>query len=157
MRAFLDINVIIALLDSGYVMHRAASRWLAQHQEHGWATTPITENGLVRIMSQPAYPNQRPAAQVAERLAEACGHASHQFWPEAVSLLEPGLIAWQRFLGPSQITDCYLLALAVAHGGRLVSFDQRISVDLVGEAREDHLSLSTSRPSSARCVVPSIA
>jgi hypothetical protein len=141
MRALLDVNVIIALLDSGHVMHRAASLWLAQHQEHGWATTPITENGVVRIMSQPAYPNQRPAAQVAERLAEACQHASHQFWPEAVSLLEPGPIAWQRLLGPRQITDCYLLALAVAQGGRLVSFDQRITVDLVRGARDQHFSL----------------
>jgi len=112
MRALLDINVIIALLDSGHVMHMAASRWLAQHQEHGWATTPTTENGVVRIMSQPTYPPHRPAAQVAERLSEACGHASHQFWPEAVSLLEPGRIAWQRLLGSRQITDCYLLALA---------------------------------------------
>lgn len=92
MRALLDINVIIALLDAGHVMHRAASHWLAQHKEHGWTTTPDTENGVVRIMSQPAYPNHRPAAQVAERLAEACGHASHQFWPEAVSLLKLGLI-----------------------------------------------------------------
>jgi toxin-antitoxin system PIN domain toxin len=141
MRALLDINVIIALLDSGHVMHRAASHWLAQHQEHGWATTPITENGVVRILSQPAYPNHRPAAQVAERLAEACGHASHQFWPEAVSLLEPGLIAWQRLLSPRQITDCYLLALAVAQGGHLVSFDQRVSVDLVRGARDGNLSL----------------
>jgi predicted nucleic acid-binding protein len=78
---------------------------------------------------------------VAERLAEACQHASHQFWPEAVSLLEPGLIAWQRLLGPRQITDCYLLALAVAQGGRLVSFDQRITVDLVRGARDQHISL----------------
>ena len=149
MRALLDINVIIALLDSGHVMHRAASLWLAQHQEHGWATTPITENGVVRIMSQPAYPNYRPAAQVAERLAEACGHASHQFWPEAVSLLEPGLIDWQRLLGPRQITDCYLLALAVAQGGRLVSFDQRISVDLVRGARDGNLSLIEMPPLAA--------
>jgi len=141
MRALLDVNVIIALLDSGHVMHRAASLWLAKHQEQGWATTPITENGVVRIMSQPAYPNHRPAAQVAERLAEACEHASHQFWPEAVSLLKPGLIDWHRLLGPRQITDCYLLALAVAQGGRLVSFDQRITVDLVRGARDQHVSL----------------
>lgn len=141
MRALLDINVIIALLDRGHLMHRAARHWMEQELEHGWATCPITENGVVRIMAQPAYPNHRPAAQVAERLAEACSHTSHQFWPEQLSLLQAGLIRWERLLGPRQITDSYLLALAVAHGGRFVSFDKRISVDLVPGASAAHLAI----------------
>jgi predicted nucleic acid-binding protein len=58
---------------------------------------------------------------VAARLAEACNHPSHAFWPQEISLLQEGLIRWERILGPRQITDAYLLALAVAHGGRLVS------------------------------------
>jgi toxin-antitoxin system PIN domain toxin len=141
MRALLDINVIIALLDRGHVMHGAARRWMEQELDHGWATCPITENGVVRIMSQPAYPNHRPVAHVAGRLAEACHHSSHRFWPERISLLEPGLIRWERLLGPRQITDCYLLALAVMHGGRFVSFDQRISLNLVPNASPAHLAL----------------
>jgi predicted nucleic acid-binding protein len=56
-RALLDINVVIALLDQGHVLHQAATQWLAREQGHGWATCPITENGVVRIMAQPAYPN----------------------------------------------------------------------------------------------------
>ena len=56
---------------------------------------------------------------MAARLAEACGHPSHAFWPQEISLLQEGLIRWERILGPRQITDAYLLALAVAHGGRL--------------------------------------
>ena len=139
MRALLDINVVIALLDAGHVMHRAARVWMERQLERGWATTPITQNGVIRIMSQPAYPNHRPAAEVAERLAEACNHASHLFWAEDISLLEAGLIQWNRVLGPRQITDGYLLALAAKRGGRFVSFDQRIRVDLVPEARPDHL------------------
>jgi len=79
MRALLDINVLIALLDSGHVLHRAASLWMARAVDHGWATCPIIENGVVRIMSQTAYPNSRPAQLVAQRLAEACSHPSHQF------------------------------------------------------------------------------
>jgi len=92
MSALLDINVVIALLDAGHVMHRAASVWMERQLEHGWASTPITQNGVIRIMSQPAYPNHRPAAEVAGRLAEACNHASHLFWAEDISLLEAGLI-----------------------------------------------------------------
>jgi uncharacterized protein len=139
--ALLDLNVLIALLDQGHVLHRTATRWLEREIGHGWATCPITENGVVRIMAQPAYPNPQPAALVAERLAEACRHPSHGFWPEPISLLQEGLIRWERLLGPRQITDAYLLALAVHHGGRFVSFDQRISLELVPGASAAHLCL----------------
>ena len=76
---------------------------------------------------------------MAARLAEACGHPSHAFWPQQISLLQEGLIRWERILGPRQITDAYLLALAVAHGGRLVSFDQRIDPQQVPGATAGHL------------------
>lgn len=138
-RALLDINVVIALLDQGHVLHQAAGHWLAREQEHGWATCPITENGVVRIMAQPAYPNCQPAALVASRLAEACRHPSHAFWPEPISLLQEGLINWQRLLGPRQITDAYLLALAITHGGRFVTFDQRVAVEVVPGANAGNL------------------
>jgi toxin-antitoxin system PIN domain toxin len=141
MRALLDINVIIALLDPAHVMHQPARQWMARESGQGWASCPITENGVVRIMAQPGYPNPRPAARVAERLAEACRHPSHAFWPESVSLLRPGLIAWERVLGPRQITDAYLLALSAAHGGRFVSFDRRISTDLVPSAGPANLQI----------------
>ena len=97
-RALLDINVLIALLDEGHVLHHAASRWMEREIDQGWATCPITENGVVRIMAQPTYPNAQPAAQVADRLAEACHHPSHAFWPMPISLLQDGLIRWERLL-----------------------------------------------------------
>jgi predicted nucleic acid-binding protein len=75
------------------------------------------------------------------RLEKACNHASHVFWPKQISLLNKGLIRWELMLGPRQITDSYLLALAVAHGGRFVSFDQRIRVDLVPDASQAHLAI----------------
>jgi toxin-antitoxin system PIN domain toxin len=140
-RALLDINVLIALLDQSHLLHRSATRWLELHLEHGWATCPITENGVVRIMAQSAYPNAQPAALVAARLAEACRHPSHAFWPEPISLLEEGLIRWDRLLGPRQITDAYLLALAAAQGGCFASFDQRISLDLVPSASAANLRI----------------
>jgi toxin-antitoxin system PIN domain toxin len=140
-RALLDINVVIALLDQGHVLHRAATLWLERELELGWATCPITENGVVRIMAQPAYPNSQPAALVAARLAEACRHPSHAFWPEPISLLQEGLICWERLLGPRQITDAYLLALAATHGGRFVTFDQRVGVEVVPAAGAANLSI----------------
>lgn len=139
MRALLDVNVIIALLDAGHLMHRAAQRWMAREVDKGWATCPITQNGVLRIMSQPAYPNAQPVARVAARLQEACNHPSHVFWPEEISLLGDGVIQWDRVLGHRQITDAFLLAVAAAHGGRFVSFDRRINTDIVCAAQAEHL------------------
>ena len=68
-----------ALLDSGHVLHASACSWLELNHNQGWATCPLTQTGVVRIMAQPAYPNTQPAQQVAARLAEACDHPSHAF------------------------------------------------------------------------------
>jgi toxin-antitoxin system PIN domain toxin len=139
MRALLDINVLIALLDADHLMHAAAQRWLGRELDAGWASCPVTQNGVLRILSQPAYPNHRPVAEVAERLAEACSHPSHRFWSGGVSLISPASAHWRQLLGHRQVTDAYLLAVAVGEGGRFVSFDQRISVDLVPQARPEQL------------------
>ena len=58
--ALLDINVVIALLDQGHVLHRAATRWLEREIQHCWATCPITENGVVRIMPSRPIPMLSP-------------------------------------------------------------------------------------------------
>ena len=68
MRALLDVNVLIALLDQAHPHHDTALTWLRANIRHGWASCPITQNGVVRIMSQPGYPTPRPPAQVAQRL-----------------------------------------------------------------------------------------
>jgi uncharacterized protein len=139
MRALLDVNVLIALLDGGHLHHRRATAWLSQHLRHGWASCPLTQNGCIRIMAQPGYANSAPAAQVAQRLTEAAGDASHAFWPDDVSLLEPGRVDWTRVLGPRQVTDAYLLALAVAHEGRFVTFERGVPLPVVAGAKARHL------------------
>lgn len=139
MRALLDVNVLVALLDAAHVHHHAATEWLATNLKRGWASCPLTQNGCIRILSQPGYPGPLPAAEVAARLAKAAAGAQHVFWSDDVSLLEPGLIAWDRLLGPRQITDAYLLALAVRHGGRFVTLDRGIALDSVRGAEARHL------------------
>jgi len=138
MRALLDVNVLIALLDAAHVHHQRARAWLVAEIGHGWASCPITQNGCIRIMAQPAYPGAVPAAAVAQRLGEAAADPSHRFWPDDASLLDPDGIDWQRVLGPRQVTDTYLLALAVRHGGRFVSFDRRLDLAAVAGARAEH-------------------
>ena len=135
----LDVNVLIALLDAGHVHHRLASAWLASEIDTGWASCPITQNGCVRIMAQPAYPGALPVGQVAARLKEASLDVSHQFWPADLNLFEEQVINWPSILGHRQLTDAYLLALAVKNNGRFVTFDCRISIDTVFGAVSDQL------------------
>ena len=139
MRALLDVNVLIALLDAGHVHHAAAMGWLAEHAASGWASCPLTQNGCLRILSLPSYPNPQPTAVVAARLGRAMGDTSHAFWPDSISLLGPGVLRWDRVLNSRQITDAYLLALATANGGRLVTFDRGISIEAVPTASKTNL------------------
>ena len=139
MRALLDVNVLIALLDAGHVHHGLAMSWLEREIRHGWASCPLTQNGCIRIMSQPKYPGSLVAAQVADRLAEAANSPDHEFWPADVNMLSEGVFDWTRVLGHRQVTDVYLLALAAHHEGRFVTFDQRIVLNAVKGARAKNL------------------
>jgi toxin-antitoxin system PIN domain toxin len=139
MRALLDVNVLIALLDSDHTSHGVALMWFAKHAREGWASSPITQNGCIRIMSNPSYPNALPIQAVMKRLADACEEDVHEFWSDEVSLLNPNLVASTRIHGPRQLTDIYLLALAVEQGGRLVTFDTGLPLAVVRKATPDNL------------------
>lgn len=139
MRALLDVNVLIALLDADHSLHRRATDWFAGHAASGWASCPITENGCARIMSHPGYPNPLPVRSVIDRLAEASASHLHEFWPDDISLLDARVADSARLHGPRQVTDVYLLALAVRHGGRFVTFDAAVSREAVIGAGEDRL------------------
>jgi uncharacterized protein len=138
-RALLDINVLIALLDSDHASHDSAMSWFSKHAREGWASCPITQNGCIRIMSNPGYPNPLPVQAVIEHLAGACHQNIHEFWQDAVSLLDSDVVDSTRIHGPRQLTNIYLLALAVQHEGRLVTFDSRIPLAAVRKATKQNL------------------
>lgn len=131
--------MLVALLDAGHLHHGSAMDWFAANHDKGWASCPLTQNGCLRVLSLPAYPNSQPAAQVAGRLAQAVAHASHEFWPDALSLLAPELLQWDRVLSSRQVTDLYLLALAVSRDARLVTLDRGIPLQAVRGAQKKHL------------------
>jgi toxin-antitoxin system PIN domain toxin len=139
MRALLDVNVLIALLDSDHLHHARAVAWLKENIRSGWASCPLTQNGCIRIMSQTGYPGALPPAAVAARLADATATKHHAFWPDAVSLLDAGRIKWNSVLGARQVTDVYLLALAAQQGGRLVTLDRAVPLNAVPGAKARHL------------------
>ncbi len=139
MRALLDVNVLVALLDGAHLHHRTATAWLAANVAKGWASCPLTQNGCVRILSLPAYRNAQTPAAVADRLGQASADRSHEFWPDSLSVLDRGRLQWDHVLSSRQITDVYLLALAVARDGRLVTLDRSIAVKAVSGATAKNL------------------
>ena len=138
-RALLDVNVLIALLDAAHLHHRRASDWLSDNVAAGWASCAITQNGCVRILSQPSYPNALPTARVAERLRAATLTPHHRYIGESASLLDIHRFDTERLLGHRMVTDAYLLGLAVEHGLRLVTFDAHVPVRAVKGATQQHI------------------
>jgi hypothetical protein len=136
----LDVNLLIALFDPDHVHHEPAHVWFGIHRASGWATCPLTENGLVRILSSPAYsPAAERPAEIARRLRSFRGSGHHVFWPDDVSVCD--FSVFNLTVGHRQITDVYLLALAVRRGGRLATFDRSITVKAVRGAQADNLAV----------------
>lgn len=128
----LDVNVLVALMDPAHVQHEQAHDWFARIGKRGFATCPITENGLLRIVGHPRYPNSPGSpALVMESLVALRALENHHFWPDGISLADGETIDAARLLSHAQVTDSYLLALAAAHGGRLASMDRRLVTDAV--------------------------
>lgn len=139
MHSLLDVNILIALLDENHLHHPAASGWLDDHIAEGWASCPITQNGCVRVLSQPTYPNAVGVADAIGLLREATSTPHHQFVADDASLLDSALVDSQQLLSARQLTDVYLLALAVAHGMRFVTLDRSVSAAAVTGADERSL------------------
>lgn len=142
MRHLLDVNVWVALLDEAHVFHPQAVAFI-EGRRLQIATCPLVENGVIRVLNLPGYSKLGPVGfeVVAKKLAEICAGVDHLFWPDDVSLRTPGLVDWRRVLGHNQITDAYLLALAVAHDGCLATLDHRVSTSTVVGATPRHLLL----------------
>ena len=140
MRALLDVNVWIALFDDAHQFSDRANQFIAK-QGVKIATCPLVENGVIRVMSSPHYSRQGALSiqVVRERLRQACSEIDHEFWPDDVSLREDERFNFGRVQGHNQITDLYLLALAVHRKGCLVSFDQGIALSSVNGAAPRHL------------------
>jgi len=137
MRALLDVNVIIALQDPDHAFHERAHTWWAANGKRGWASCPLTENGVVRIMSNPNYSEktQFTPDDLIGRLRKFARQSDHEFWPHDISLRDENFFATERIHSSRQLTDLYLLALAAKHHGRLVTFDRGIPLSSVCNAR----------------------
>ena len=128
MTFLLDVNLLIAILDPDHVHHDVALGWFNDTGYQDWATCPIVQNGVVRIVGARGYASMPfGCAEVANILAEWCAVPEHRFWPDDVSLLDGSLIDRMTVTSPDRLTDTYLLALAATHGGQLATLDRRLS------------------------------
>ncbi|HYF17624.1 MAG TPA: TA system VapC family ribonuclease toxin [Ramlibacter sp.] len=139
-RVLLDVNVLIALLDDAHVLARRANEWLDAAPRR-IATCPIVENGVIRIMSAPSYSATHRATpeQIADGLRALAEALDHEFWADEVSLLDDTVLDFSRLHGHRQVTDAYLLALAVRRRGAIASFDTALPVTAVRGASRKHV------------------
>lgn len=137
--ALLDVNLLIALHDEAHIHHQAALDWLMADLSMAWASCPLTQNGCLRILCQPSYPNPFSFSEALALLQQSCRDRRHQFWPDDLSLLDATRLNHAHIHGHRQLTDLYLLALAVKHGGRFVTFDAKIPLSAVKGAKPQHL------------------
>ena len=128
----LDVNVLIALVDPAHVEHERAHGWFARIGVKSFATCPITQNGLLRIVGHPKYPNSPgPPSRVAAALTAICALDGHYFWPDSISIVAGEWIDTSLLSSHSRVTDSYLLALARANRGYLATLDQKLSSEAI--------------------------
>jgi uncharacterized protein len=136
----LDVNVLVALFDPDHVHHDLAHDWFSEQRHSGWATCPLTENGFVRVLANPAYGAAVcRTAELAERLRTFCRSRGHEFWPDEVSFTDGSLFVPSLLGGHRQLTDVYLLGLAARRRGRLATFDRSVPLGAVRGASRDQL------------------
>ncbi|UVO54434.1 TA system VapC family ribonuclease toxin [Sphingomonas sp. SUN039] len=139
-RALLDVNVLLALLDPMHIDHERAQDWFADARFDGWATCPITQNGYLRIATQPGYTNPVSVADAIDLLDHFTSQSAHEFWPASGSLLDRAFCDVLKIPSHRHMTDTYLLALARHHGGRLATLDRRLNINAVAEGSQ-HLTI----------------
>ena len=136
-----DVNVLLALFDEEHERHDSVNAWFDRNLAQGWASCPLTQNGYLRIRSQPSYTRPLSLAEAYAQLLNATSSRNHRFIADDISLLDDTLVRFRAVVGPRQLTDVYLLVLAVAHDARLVTLDRRIPLmSAVPAATEDHLA-----------------
>jgi len=130
MALLLDTNVLIALADEQHVHHHKANVFFQKACKQGWATCPMVESGFLRIFGHPNYPGGPGSPEQSRMLLQEYRAApGHQFWPDSLSPCEPS--HFPKLSTSKHLTDFYLLALAIDHGGNLATFDRRIDPSLL--------------------------
>jgi len=122
-----DINTVLALLDPLHIHHHDAHRWYEAVSPIQLVICPHVENGVMRVASQPRYPNYLgTASTVREVLKKFIDQLKVERCTIEPSLMDDKILKSPDQLTPSSISDLYLLSVAASNGAKLATFDQRI-------------------------------
>jgi uncharacterized protein len=135
-RFLLDVNVLIALVDPAHLHHDIAHQWFGRVGRKSYATCPLTENGLLRLVGHPKYPNSPgPPSVLVGALKAMRAQAGHAFWPDSISLCDSKFANASLLTNHARVTDSYLLALACANKGQLATLDHKLAAEVVPQGR----------------------
>ena len=138
-RSLFDVSTLLALFDPLHIGSSVTRQWWSENRDEGWASCPLTQNGFLRIISQATYPNAVPLGTAIALLTAQIADSNHEFWPDEISLTDTERFDHAGMLGPKQITDIYLLGLAVRNDARFVTLDRSISIISVRNATASNL------------------
>jgi toxin-antitoxin system PIN domain toxin len=140
--ALLDVNVLVALFNPDHIFHEAAHDWFSDHREHGWATCALTELGAVRVLANPKYwDHAERTVSLVERVRAFCASGHHTFWRDTISVRDETRFDLSYASGHRQLSDLYLLGLAVHNRGYLATFDTRIPLKAVTGATPQSVAI----------------
>ena len=123
----LDANVLIAMMWPAHAAHAKVQHWLSTRAAEKWASCPMTQAAFVRIVSNPAFsPNALTPANAFALLGSNLKHPGHEFWRDEIQLTEVVELTQAKLVGHQQITDVYLLGLAIHKKGKLVTLDRNV-------------------------------
>ena len=124
----LDVNVLVALLWRSHSQHTQVQQWFGHAGSRAWATCPFTESAFVRILSNPAFSDHAVTPSEARQALEAnVQHRGHHFWEDDIPFPVAVRKFQDRIIGHRQVTDAYLLGLALHNKGTLATLDEGIS------------------------------
>ena len=147
MITLLDVSVLLPLFDSEHQHHELAHDWFEEQRRRGWATCPITENGFVRLVTNPKFVNPpHRAVDIVPKLTALRQSGGHEFWPATLSLTDERVFNQALIRGHKQLTDVYLLGLAKTNGGALATFDRSIHLGAVRGATKANLQVISAAP-----------
>ena len=138
MTAFLlDVNVLIALMWPAHESHEEAQDWFGRNSREGWATCPLTQAAFVRIVTNPAFSTDAVTPQEAVKILTAnIKHSSHRFWADEIGFVDAVEPFARRLAGHQQVTDAYLLGLAIHKKGKLATMDRAVRALLLEKSSE---------------------
>ena len=120
----LDVNVLVALTSVEHKHYRSAIAWFDSLGRQEWGICPLTEAGYFRLVGNPAIRfGDGGLSRAADVLSELAQHPGYRYWPLTESWIVLTAPFRTRIFGHQQVTDAYLLGLAIGEDGVLVTFD----------------------------------